>query len=215
MFTGIIEEIGTVQTVQRGSRSSQITIRARKVIADLQIGDSISVNGACLTVISFNDKGFTADVMPETMGRTNLGQLSGEKPVNLERALRLGDRLGGHLVSGHIDGTGRIDDCRKDENAYWFRISAGKEIIRYVVEKGSVAIDGISLTVAGVTGSSFTVSVIPHTQAQTTLTPDKKGKTVNIECDIISKYIEKFIKNGRDEGNITLDFLAGNGFIER
>ncbi|HNW76107.1 MAG TPA: riboflavin synthase [Bacteroidales bacterium] len=215
MFTGIIEEVGTVQTVKRGSRSSQITIRALKVTADLQIGDSISVNGVCLTVISFDLRQFTADVMPETMNRTNLGQLSADTPVNLERALRLGDRLGGHLVSGHVDGTGRIEDCRKDENAYWFRISAGKEIIRYVVEKGSVAIDGISLTVAGVTGSSFTVSVIPHTRAQTTMTPDRRGETVNIECDIISKYIEKFIKNGRDEGNITLDFLAGKGFIER
>ena len=214
MFTGIIEEIGKVDAVRRGAHSSQITLRASEVIKDIRLGDSICTNGVCLTVVAFDTHSFTVDVMPETMSKTNLGDLRQGSQVNLERALRLSDRLGGHLVSGHIDGTGRIALRRKDENAEWFRISAGKELLRYIVGKGSVAVDGISLTVVEANEDSFTVSLIPHTQAVTTLYGKKAGDTGNIECDMIAKYLEKLMNNGRGEGRISLDFLASKGFID-
>jgi riboflavin synthase len=214
MFTGIIEETGKVHAVKRGNRSSQITIRAEKVTEDLHLGDSINTNGVCLTVTSFDKDFFTADVMPETMARTTLGMLTPGNPVNLERALKLGGRLGGHLVSGHIDGTGRIESRTKDENAEWFRIVPSKEMLRYIAEKGSVAIDGISLTVAEVNDTGFSVSVIPHTQTATAISGKKTGDAVNIECDMIAKYTERLLNQDKGNGRISLDFLSDKGFLD-
>lgn len=214
MFTGIIEEIGTVQAVQRGAKSSRLTIHGARVTKDMHEGDSISINGVCLTVTDFDKSSFTADVMPETLSRSNLGQLVPGSRVNLERALQLGGRLGGHLVSGHIDGTGRIGARWRDENAEWFRISASKEILKYIAEKGSVAVDGISLTVVSVDSSGFTVSVIPHTMSETVITDKKSGDLVNIECDMIAKYLERLAEQDRGNGTIDLGFLADKGFID-
>ena len=214
MFTGIIEEIGTVQSVKRGAKSSQLTVKAVKVTADIHTGDSINTNGVCLTVTDFGKDFFTADVMPETMSRSTLGKLVPGSPVNLERALQLGGRLGGHFVSGHIDGPGRIENRWKDDNAEWFRIAPGREILRYMAVKGSVAIDGISLTVTGIDDSTFTVSVIPHTRHVTTLAGKKIGDAVNVECDMIAKYLERLINHGGGEGSISLDFLTDKGFID-
>ncbi len=214
MFTGIIEEIGTVQAVQRGAKSSRLTIHGARVTEDMHEGDSISINGVCLTVTDFDKSSFTADVMPETLSRSNLGQLVPGSRVNLERALQLGGRLGGHLVSGHIDGTGRIGTRWRDENAEWFRISASKEILKYIAKKGSVAVDGISLTVVSVDSSGFTVSVIPHTMSETVITDKKSGDLVNIECDMIAKYLERLAEQDRGNGTIDLGFLADKGFID-
>ncbi|MCX6244019.1 MAG: riboflavin synthase [Bacteroidetes bacterium] len=211
MFTGIIEEIGLVKSIRGSGRSSRITVSASKVLSDVRIGDSINTNGVCLTVTEFTGNSFAVDVMPETMQRTAFRELKAGSRVNLERALRLADRLGGHIVSGHIDGTGTISRIRKDENAVWLTIDADKTILRYVVEKGSIAVDGISLTVAGVNDRSLEVSVIPHTQDETTILSKKTGDTVNLECDIIGKYVEKL--SGNKEGKLDLNFLAENGFL--
>lgn len=212
MFTGIIEEIGTVRTIRKGTSAIQLTILAPLITSDIKTGDSINTNGVCLTVTSFNAETFEADVMPETMSRTGFSQLQTGSRVNLERAVRLSDRLGGHLVSGHIDGTGKLTDTRKDENAIWMTVSADPSIIRYVAEKGSVALDGVSLTVAKVNSTSFQVSVIPHTQSETTLTSRRRGELINIECDIIGKYVEKLFTPGSKD-RIDLEFLAKNDFI--
>ena len=212
MFTGIIEEIGTIKNVRRGSRSSEMIISASKVLEDIRPGDSINTDGVCLTVTDFTDKTFTVDVMPETMTRSAFGELKPGSRVNLERAVRLSDRLGGHIVNGHIDGTGKIGRIWKDENASWFTINAESRILRYILEKGSVAVNGISLTVARIDLHSFDVSVIPHTQAMTTLTAKKPGDPVNIECDVIGKYVEKLQSAGNEKINIS--FLAENGFLE-
>jgi riboflavin synthase len=214
MFTGIIEETGTVHAVRRGTRSSQLTIRALKITEDLREGDSISTDGVCLTVTSFGKDSFTADVMPETMSRTTLGSLEPGAPVNLERALKLGGRLGGHLVSGHIDCTGRIESITKDDNAHWFRIAVGKEILKYITVKGSVSVDGISLTVAEITERGFSVSVIPHTSQKTAILLKRNGDMVNIECDMIAKYLERLINQDKGTGRISLDFLSDKGFLD-
>ena len=213
MFTGIIEEIGTVKAIQHGSKSVCLTVWAEIVLEDMKIGDSINTNGVCLTVVSFNKGAFSADAMPETMRRSNLGNLSVGSKVNLERAMKLTDRLGGHFVSGHSDGTGMIRRTWEEENAAWFSISAEKPILKYIAEKGSVALDGISLTVARVDDSSFDVSVIPHTMNVTTMVIKKTGDSVNIECDLIAKYLEKVAGFGREQGNITLEYLAEQGFV--
>jgi riboflavin synthase len=211
MFTGIIEEKGIIKSIRAGGRSSRMVISAAKILEDLKIGNSINTDGVCLTVTEFSSSSFTVDVMPETMLRSTFGKLKPGRTVNLERALRLSDRLGGHIVSGHIDGTGRLEKIRNDENAIWLSIIAEEPILRYIVEKGSVAIDGISLTIAKVDHHTFEVSVIPHTQAETTILTKKTGDSVNIECDIIGKYIEKLSKtNG---GNMDVNFLAENGFV--
>jgi len=211
MFTGIIEEKGFIKSIRSGGRSSRMVISAAKILEDLKIGDSINTDGVCLTVTEFSSSSFTVDVMPETLLRSTFGKLKPGSTVNLERALRLSDRLGGHIVSGHIDGSGRLEKIRKDENAIWLSIIAEEPILRYIVEKGSVAIDGISLTVAKVDHRAFEVSVIPHTQAETTILTKKTGDAVNIECDIIGKYIEKLSKtNG---GKMDVNFLAENGFV--
>ena len=211
MFTGIIEEIGTIKGIRRGNRSVVVEIGAAKVLEDTKVGDSIATNGVCLTVTALGNGGFTADVMPETMERSNLGSLKPGDRVNLERALCLNSRLGGHMVAGHIDGTGRITDRVKDENAVWLTIRTTPEILRYVVEKGSVAIDGVSLTVAYVDEAVFKVSVIPHTQEETTLTGKRVGDVVNLENDMIVKYVEKLMKQPQTKG-LSLDFLQANGF---
>ncbi len=215
MFTGIIEEVGTVSRVQRSGSSSFIEIQAKKVLVDVHIGDSIAVNGVCLTVTDFDGGTFRADVMNETLSRSSLGSLTTGSPVNLERAMSANGRFGGHIVSGHIDGTGCITDIRNDGIALWYTVSAAPELLRYIVEKGSVAIDGISLTVAKVTDTSFSVSIIPHTASQTILGTKKAGDTVNLENDIIGKYVEKLMKpadTGNKKSGITMDFLIKNGF---
>ena len=162
MFTGIIEEIGTIQAVKKGIKSAVLTVKAEKITKDMHIGDSISVNGVCLTVISFQNKQFNADIMPETLNRSSLGNLKPGSHVNLERAMPADGRFGGHIVTGHIDGTGIIHEIKRDDNAVWYTISAEDKIMRYIIEKGSVAIDGISLTVAQMKKDSFKVSIIPH-----------------------------------------------------
>lgn len=215
MFTGIVEEVGTVRSVQRGSTSSFIEIQAHTVLEGTKLGDSIAVNGVCLTVTELGRDSFRADVMNETLSRSSLGSLRSGSPVDLERAMAAGGRFGGHIVSGHIDGTGTITDIKKDGIAHWYTVSAPPGIMRYIVEKGSIAIDGISLTVARVTEGAFSVSIIPHTAAQTVLSHKKAGDTVNLENDIIGKYVEKLMQPAEEEtssGGITMDFLAKNGF---
>lgn len=199
MFTGIIEEIGTLRQMQQGEKSIVLTIKGEKIVEDTNIGDSISLNGVCLTVADLLSDGFVADVMPETLERSNLGNLAVGSRLNLERALRLSDRLGGHIVNGHIDGTGRIQDIKKDDNAVWLTVTAEPHVLNYIIEKGSVAIDGISLTVATVDNRSFQVSIIPHTGEQTTLLEKRIGDTLNIECDTVGKYIEKLMGHAEDE----------------
>jgi riboflavin synthase len=199
LFTGIIEEIGSVKRVSVGGKSGSIEIAAKKVLEGTKVGDSIAVNGVCLTVTSLGSSSFTADVMAETLRRSSLGSLSVGNGVNLERAMAADGRFGGHLVSGHIDGTGTISKMQKEENAVWVHIQANSEILNLIVEKGSIAIDGISLTVAGVSDSEFSVSVIPHTAKETTLLLKKAGDTVNLENDIIGKYVQKLL-GGRSLG---------------
>lgn len=210
MFTGIIEETGTVEAIVRGAKSCRLTIRAEKLFDDLKLGDSVAVNGVCLTADEIRKPVFTADVMAETVRRTNIGRLVPGSRVNLERAMRLGGRFGGHIVSGHIDGTGTIVSMVREDNAVWVSVTADAKLLRYIVEKGSVALDGISLTVAEVGTDRFSVSVIPHTAAETTLLSRKNGDSLNIECDIIGKYVEKFVS--KDRGGITPELLAKYGF---
>ena len=217
MFTGIVEETGTVASVRRGASSAVLTVSARKVLEGTKIGDSIAVNGVCLTVTALSGNSFSADVMHETLDRSSLSSASAGTPVNLERAMAADGRFGGHIVSGHIDGTGVISDIRRDDNAVWYTIRTDSRIMRYIVEKGSVAIDGISLTVARVTDEGFSVSVIPHTAKQTVLGGRKKGDTVNLENDIIAKYTEKLIcgqaEPQKNESRINMELLMRNGFL--
>lgn len=215
MFTGIVEELGAIRAVRRGAASAVLSIGAAEVLSDLKIGDSVAVNGVCLTVTSLDDGGFTADVMHETLSRSSLGALAPGSRVNLERAMPANGRFGGHIVSGHIDGTGKIASVRPDDNALWYTISAAPELLRYIVEKGSITIDGISLTVAAVDEVSFSVSLIPHTAAVTALGKKRAGDIVNLETDIIGKYVEKLLRPALEperQGGISLEFLAENGF---
>ncbi len=213
MFTGIVEEVGTVAGIRRSGMSYYIRIKCSKVLEGTRLGDSIAVNGVCLTVTELDGTSFQADVMNETLNRSSLGSLSSGSPVDLERAMAAGGRFGGHIVSGHIDGTGTITNIRNDGIAVWYTVSAKPEIMRYIVEKGSVAIDGISLTVAKVTESSFSVSIIPHTASQTVLGTKKTGDIVNLENDIIAKYVEKLMKPDTAGNGVSLELLAKNGFI--
>lgn len=215
MFTGIIEELGTVLELKRGSNSSQISIQADRVLEDVKLGDSIAINGVCLTVTGFDRHRFSADMMAETLARTNLGDLSSGHKVNLERASRLGDRMGGHLVQGHVDGIGRLAEEQRVDIARVLRIQAPSEVLKYTVAKGSIAIDGISLTLVAVFPDSFTVSIIPHTAAMTTLGFKKPGATVNLEADIIGRYVERLLKWKQNENGSPLStgFLAEHGFI--
>lgn len=215
MFTGIIEEIGTIRAVRRGAKSSVLTIEGRLIFGDLKLGDSVAVNGVCLTASGISQNSFTADVMHETLDRSSLGSLKAGSRVNLERAMAANGRFGGHIVSGHIDGTGSVLKLRRDDNAVWYTIGTGSEILRYIVEKGSIAIDGISLTVAAVTQRDFCVSIIPHTAGATILSEKKLGDVVNLENDVIGKYVEKlFSREGAPKaaGGITSDFLMKHGY---
>ena len=213
MFTGIIEEVGHVRSLHRGAKSFTLDVEAHVVMEGTQVGDSIATNGVCLTVTSLTGSGFTADVMPETVSRTSLGELQAGSPVNLERALSLSTRLGGHIVSGHIDGTGRISDRREDDTALWLTVECDSRLLRYVIEKGSITIQGVSLTVARVDDRSFAVSLIPHTQAVTTLHRLRVGDRVNLENDIIAKYVERLLGHQPDADTGIMAKLAANGFL--
>lgn len=191
MFTGIVEECGTVLGVLKNGVSGSLQIQASTVLEGTKTGDSIAVNGVCLTVTKLTKSSFTADVMAETFRRTNLGSLGKNSRVNLERAMAADGRFGGHIVSGHIDGTGIISRIKEEGNAVWIYISAPQSILNLIVEKGSVAVDGISLTVAAVSDKEFAVSVIPHTRENTALSGKKTGAVVNLENDIIGKYVQK------------------------
>lgn len=216
MFTGIVEEVGTIKSIIKGARSARLGISASKVLEDVHIGDSISTNGVCLTVTDFEKGSFSVDVMPETMNRSSLKELRIGDAVNLERAMSANGRFGGHIVSGHIDGTGIIKSFQEDENAVWIHIGAEENIIRYIVEKGSVAIDGVSLTVALVSKDYFSLSIIPHTRNETALLKKGTGSLVNIECDVVGKYIERFLHLGEKspKKDISMDFLMEHGFIK-
>ena len=215
MFTGLIEEIGEVKSIVKGAKSARITIKAAKVLDGTKIGDSINTNGVCLTVTEFSKNSFSVDVMAETIRSSNLGKLKSGSPVNLERALMACDRLGGHIVSGHIDGTGTIVDFFKEDNAIWVSVETTVDILKYIVHKGSISIDGISLTVAYVDDSIFKVSIIPHTKSETTLLNKNVGDVVNLESDMVAKYVEKLLKHEevpREKKPIGMDFLLENGF---
>ncbi|PAB59914.1 riboflavin synthase [Anaeromicrobium sediminis] len=211
MFTGLVEEIGRVKNITKDNKGAHIVIKAEKILEDVKLGDSISTNGVCLTVTSFSKDEFTAYAMPETMNKTNLSLLKSNDLVNLERALKLGDRLGGHMVSGHVDGVGKIVNIRDDSNARIFEIEVERTLTKYIVPKGSIGIDGISLTVVDTKENRFSVSIIPHTKEETTLYTRKIGHRVNIECDFLGKYVEKAL-NYTAKSNIDESFLKLNGF---
>jgi riboflavin synthase len=215
IFTGIIEETGTISRIKRGSNSCSISINCSKVVDDVRLGDSIAVNGVCLTVVEYSKNHFTADVMPETFAKTTLNTLAMGSLVNLERALRVGDRLGGHMVQGHVDGIGTILERQTYDIAVIFRIAASPEIIKYIVAKGSITIDGISLTVVEVLKDSFTVSLIPHTAMITTLGQKQPGDRVNLETDIIARYVERFLAEPERpaQGKVDVRLLAEHGFL--
>ena len=216
MFTGLIQSIGKVHSLKQQHGSAQLQISSSLVDDDLQLGESIAVDGACLTVTAWGNGHFTVDISPETLKCTTLGQLRANQPVNLERAMRLSDRLGGHLVSGHIDCIATVRRRYQDQNAIRFDFSVPQEVIRYLVEKGSVAIDGISLTVNQVGADMFSVAVIPHSLEMTTLKDCREGTQVNIETDLIGRYVERLLQSKRESQNepkVNLDFLAKNGFL--
>lgn len=217
MFTGIIEEIGQIASIKRSGESFVLAIDANKILKDVHLGDSISVNGVCLTVTSFTKTLFTVDVMPETVKATSLNEVKRGSMVNLERAMAAGGRFGGHFVSGHIDGTGVIKRKEQYENAIYYEIEADPDILQYIILKGSVAVDGTSLTVFGKADNSFTLSLIPHTLSESILGLKDKGDLVNLECDMIGKYVAHFLsagqkQNGSRKSGITESFLQENGF---
>lgn len=217
MFTGIVEELGIVRTLRLLPASGQLTVEGKKVLDGTQIGDSIAINGVCLTVIRQDEHEFTVDVMAETLTKTNLAELKSGSGVNLERALQLQTRLGGHLVSGHIDGVGNIRRITNWGIAQVYEISAPPTLLSYMLPKGSVAIDGISLTLIDVESEYFTVSLIPHTFKQTTLGLKEIGASVNLETDLIGKYVARFMgmntETGKNKQDLSLGFLAEHGFI--
>ena len=216
MFTGIVEELGIIRKLHVSGHLGSIEIEAHKVLRNTNVGDSIAVNGICLTVTALGKDFFTADIMAETVRRSSLKNATSGDFVNLERAMAADGRFGGHIVSGHVDGTGTILSMKREENAVWVTISAAPSIMKFIVEKGSVCLDGISLTVAAVGESDFKVSVIPHTGEETTLLKKKSGNTINIENDIIGKYVDRLL-NFKDSspsegGGITMDFLRKYDF---
>ena len=218
MFTGIVEEIGSIKSIRNGEKSSTLIVNAHKVLENTKLGDSICTSGVCLTVTKLSGSYFEADVMAESMRRTNLSELKAGDEVNLERALSLGDRLGGHMVSGHVDAACKIQSFEREDNAVWVTVKAPVAVLKYIVEKGSVALDGISLTVAYVDNEVFKVSIIPHTKSQTTLLHKKVGDRINVECDVLGKYVERILgfKNveiEKKESNISESFLYENGFM--
>lgn len=220
MFTGIIEDIGDIKSIKHEGDSAVLVIHSSKIMDDVKLGDSIAVNGVCLTARSISGNEFTADVMAETLRRSSLGALKPGSKVNLERAMQLGGRFGGHIVSGHIDGTGTIVSMKREANAVWVEISADSKILKLIIEKGSIAIDGISLTVAYVDDKVFKVSVIPHTASETTLLMKKVGDIVNLENDTIGKYVEKLLQpfneqssRKNDKKSVLLETLIESGFM--
>ncbi|MCI8326283.1 MAG: riboflavin synthase [Lachnospiraceae bacterium] len=219
MFTGIIEEMGKIAGIKRGAKSAILTIQAKKVFSDIHIGDSIALNGVCLTVTSLDGNTYTADVMNETLKRSSLGSLKIGSNVNLERAMPADGRFSGHIVAGHIDGVGTITEVKKDDNAIWYTVEASEQIMRYIVEKGSIAVDGVSLTVARRSDTDFAVSVIPHTVRETIFSQKKTGDIVNLENDIVGKYIEQLLryegpnkKKEEKQSKLTEEFLLKAGF---
>lgn len=216
MFTGIIEEVGKIKSISTGSSSAVLTIEASKVLENTKMGDSIAVNGVCLTVTKLGSNYFTADVMAETIRRSSLGALKNGSVVNLERAMAADGRFGGHIVSGHVDSMGTIISVEPEDNAIWYTIGADTKTLHYIVEKGSITIDGISLTVAYVDDKCFKVSIIPHTRQETNLSFKGNGDKVNLECDIIGKYVEKLLTpveiKEENKSNITEEFLRKYGF---
>jgi len=217
VFTGIIEEMGVVKTVTKGMSGTGLTILAKGVLEGLTIGDSMTVNGVCQTVVSFDPTQFTVDVSPETLKVTTLGMVKAGDPVNLERAMRLSDRLGGHLVSGHVDGVGTVRDRAQDANAIQMTIAAPHEILKLCVLKGSIAVDGISLTINEVTAQGFRVTLIPHTAKVTTLGVKQVGDPVNLETDLIGKFVERLLREReglpRQDIKIDQDYLSRRGLI--
>ncbi|NSL51671.1 riboflavin synthase [Calidifontibacillus erzurumensis] len=216
MFTGIVEEKGTIQSINKGKDAIQMSIHASKILEDVHIGDSIAVNGVCLTVTTFDKESFSVDVMPETVKATSLRDLKVGSKVNLERAMAANGRFGGHFVTGHVDGVGKIVKKKPVANAVYYEIEVSKDLLHYMLLKGSVTVDGTSLTIFGLSETSFTISLIPHTLSETILGEKGPGDIVNIECDILGKYIEKFItnmkENTRGKQSITEAFLEENGF---
>ena len=218
MFTGLVAELGTVQRLARQGNSYHLTVGAQKVLQNLKIGDSVAVNGACLTVVRMDEGGFTADVMPETVRLTNIGSLQPGSKVNLERTLRLCDGLDGHIVSGHVEGLGTISEQRPEGIAVVVTIATPPELLKYIIKKGSIAIDGISLTVTEVTDTSFSVSLIPHTAKETTLGFKKVGDSVNLETDILGKYVERMLTWNKQTqagkaDTLNMQTLLENGFV--
>ena len=218
MFTGLVAELGTVQRLARQGNSYHLTVGAKKVLTNLKIGDSVAVNGACLTVVRMDEGGFTADVMPETVRLTNIGSLQPGSKVNLERTLRLCDGLDGHIVSGHVEGLGTICEQRPEGIAVVVTIATPPELLKYIIKKGSIAIDGISLTVTEVTDTSFSVSLIPHTAKETTLGFKKVGDSVNLETDILGKYVERMLTWNKQTqagkaDTLNMQTLLENGFV--
>jgi len=216
MFTGLIQDVGKIQAVEPAGGGVRLTLSTRLDLAGLKIGDSISVDGVCLTVVRVSGPAFTVEVSPETLRRSTLSAARQGQPVNLETALKMSDPLGGHLVTGHVDGTGEILEVIPEGNSWRYRFGISRELSRYLIEKGSVAVDGISLTVAECGDRAFTVSVIPHTAQSTTLGKKRPGDRVNLENDIIAKYVEKFVRQREDPGiapsRIDASFLAQHGF---
>ncbi|WP_421102551.1 riboflavin synthase [Sporosarcina psychrophila] len=215
MFTGIIEEVGTVSAVRPAANSLQLSIRCSKVLSDVKKGDSLAVNGVCLTVSDFSSNHFTADVMPETVKATTLQALRTGSPVNLERAMAANGRFGGHIVSGHVDGTGEIVSVRQKENAIYMEISIATKLLKYFIPKGSVTVDGTSLTVFGVTSIGFIISLIPVTQGDSIIGRKRAGDRVNVECDMLAKYIERLKTTDKENptGGLTMDTLIASGFL--
>ena len=218
MFTGIVEEMGVVQSVDRTLAGTRLTILASRILDDLPIGASVSVNGACLTVVNHSNQNFSTEVSPETLSVTTLGDLAVGTPVNLERAMRVNQRLGGHLVAGHVDAVGNVRSRQQDGNAIVLTIEAPKDILRYCVQKGSIAIDGISMTINNVTDRTFSLSVIPHTAKETTLGLKQPGDGVNLEADLIGKYVERLLQERgqatpRAAPVIDKDYLKKKGLI--
>jgi riboflavin synthase len=217
MFTGIIEELGRVKNMVSSGNSLKLSIECRDIMTDLKIGDSVAVDGICLTVITLGDDGFTVDVMPETVRKSAMNSLKPNQKVNLERALKVSDRFGGHIVCGHIDGIGSIYSKKVEDNAVWLRLKAPATILQYFVPQGSVALNGVSLTVASISSSGFEVSLIPITRQITNLNLKKEGDEVNIECDIIGKYVHTLINgmpDNTEKNRLTIGFLKENGYLE-
>ena len=215
MFSGIIETIGAIRSLRKDAKGARITIEAPGLLNGVRLGDSIALNGVCVTVVDFDERKFEADLSIETLRRTNLGELAVGDGCNLERAMALGERLGGHLVSGHVDGVGRIKSRKNEGDSIWLTFEAPVEVMRYVVYKGSVAVDGISLTVAACESETFSVSIIPHTGEQTTLTDKKDGAAVNLEADLIGKYVEKLLvphMESRSPSGVTMEKLKEQGY---